>query len=266
MLRFARNDDIEVEEMRKNIIAGNWKMNGSKTSAAELLDGIKTKATDLNHVTWIVFPSYPFLAQAEQLLANSNISWGAQNLSDKQEGAYTGEVSASMIQEFGCKYVLVGHSERRALYSETDEVVAAKFKTAGDAGLIPILCVGETLEERQQELTEKVVTRQLQAVLNLDQGVKRLANAVIAYEPVWAIGTGLTATPEQAQEVHAYIRNLIKELDATIASELSILYGGSMKPNNAQDLLAMSDIDGGLIGGASLDASAFIEIGKSCNN
>ncbi len=252
--------------MRKNIIAGNWKMNGSKASASELLNGVKAGAADISNVTWIVFPPYPLLAQTEALLAGTNINYGSQNLSDKLEGAYTGEVAAPMLQEFGCKYVLVGHSERRALYGETDEIVAAKFKTAGDAGLIPVLCVGETLEEREQDLTQKVVSRQLQAVLDLDKGVERLANAVIAYEPVWAIGTGLTATPEQAQEVHAYIRNLIQELDATIASELSILYGGSMKPNNAQDLLAMPDIDGGLIGGASLDANSFIEIGKSCNN
>lgn len=252
--------------MRKYLVAGNWKMNGSRTSVQELLEGIVGASFKSAHVDLAVFPPFPFLEQAEQILKGTNIAWGAQNLSDKPSGAYTGEISASMLLDFGCKYVLVGHSERRSLYGEIDEIVATKFAAACDTGLTPILCVGETLEEREQEITNQVVSRQIDAILNLDNGVQRLKNAVIAYEPVWAIGTGLTATSEQAQEVHVQIRAQIAKHSADIAENLQILYGGSVKPDNAKSLFAMADIDGGLIGGASLKANDFIQIGQSCSN
>lgn len=252
--------------MRKNIVAGNWKMNGSKASVVELLEGIKKGAHSVQNVDLIVFPSFPFLAEIQNNLENSNIAWGAQNLSYQASGAYTGEVSADMLKDFGCRYVLVGHSERRTIFAETDAVVAAKFDRACQHGLIPVLCIGETLEEREQNKTIEVVTRQLEAVLQLEHGVEYLYNSIIAYEPVWAIGTGLTATPEQAQEIHRQIRALISKHDANLATQLQILYGGSVKPSNAKELFSMPDIDGGLIGGASLNANDFIEIGKSCNN
>lgn len=251
--------------MRNYIIAGNWKMNGAKKSVTELLDGIKAEAQTITNVEWIVFPPYPFLAQTENLLTTTNIAWGAQNLSDKLSGAYTGEISADMLKDFGCKYVLVGHSERRTLYHEDDELVVAKFMTAYEAGLIPILCIGETLEERKIGITEEIVTRQLNAVLNLDKGIEYLARAIIAYEPVWAIGTGVMATPQQAQEMHNKIRSQISKQNANLAQQIRILYGGSVKPDNAKQLFAMPDIDGGLIGGASLKATDFLEIGKSCS-
>ncbi len=238
-------------------------MNGSRTSVQALLDGIKNGAKNITNIDWIVFPPYPFLPQAENSLKGSNVYWGAQNMSDKPSGAYTGEVSAQMLKDFGCKYVLVGHSERRILFGETDDLLAAKFAAALNAELTPIFCVGETLAEREKNLTQKVVARQINAILN--NGIAGLKKAVIAYEPVWAIGTGVTASPEQAQEVHQAIRAQIAEHDADIAQQLQILYGGSVKPDNAQTLFAMPDIDGGLIGGASLKADDFLEIGRSCN-
>ena len=251
--------------MRKYIVAGNWKMNGSKQSVDTLLNDIKAGASEISEVEWIVFPSYPFLVQTEQQLQGSNVAWGAQNLSDQDAGAFTGEVAANMLQDFGCNYVLVGHSERRAIYGESDELVAAKFAKAIAAGLTPILCVGETLAEREQGITAQVVNRQMQAVLALENGVRNLQQAIIAYEPVWAIGTGVTASPEQAQEVHQLIRAQVANLDSEIAAKVQILYGGSVKPNNANEIFAMPDIDGGLIGGASLKANDFLEIGRSCN-
>jgi triosephosphate isomerase len=201
----------------------------------------------------------PYLAQVQAKLAGSAVAWGAQNMSQHGKGAFTGEVSAAMLQDFGCKYVIVGHSERRALYGESDAVVAAKYAAAQAAGLVPILCVGETLAERESGVTEAVVGRQLDAVIN-GSGVGSLSAAVIAYEPVWAIGTGKTASPEQAQAVHAFIRNKIRALDGAVADTLVIQYGGSMKASNAAELLAQPDIDGGLIGGASLSADEFLAI------
>ena len=253
--------------MRKYIIAGNWKMNGTKESVQTLLEGIKKGANEINNsnVEWIVFPPYVFLDATEKMLGDSGIAWGAQNLSREKSGAFTGEISASMLQEFHCRYVLVGHSERRTLYGENDDLVAAKFMVACQAGLIPILCVGETLAEREQGLTQAVVMRQLNAVIRLAGGVELFNKAVVAYEPVWAIGTGLNATPEQAQEVHAAIRKEFSQHDAVLAEKLQILYGGSLKSDSAQAILAMPDIDGGLIGGASLKAEEFLNIGKSCN-
>lgn len=246
--------------MRQPLIAGNWKMNGSLASTRALLDAVTAQAeTVADSVEVAVLPPFVYLPETCARLANTSVRWGAQNLSEKTSGAYTGEVAAAMLTDFGCHYVLVGHSERRALYGETDALVAAKFAAAQAQGVQPILCVGETLDERDQGITLTVITRQLEAVLQ-QSGVKALQQAVIAYEPVWAIGTGRTATPEQAQEVHAYIRSMIAEYDVTMANSVRILYGGSVKGNNAQALFAMADIDGGLVGGASLDIGEFSAI------
>jgi triosephosphate isomerase len=211
-------------------------------------------------VSMLLCPPYVYLPAVREWLQGSPIELGAQNLADKEgSGAYTGEISGSMLRDVGCRYVIVGHSERRALYGETDAVVATKFQAARRAGLVPIVCVGETLEQREAGQTRSVVERQVMAVVAA-AGVAAFANAVVAYEPVWAIGTGRTATPEQAQEVHAFIRGMIAARDATIAAGLSILYGGSVKGANARALFAMADIDGGLVGGASLVATEFLEI------
>jgi triosephosphate isomerase (TIM) len=252
--------------MRKYTIAGNWKMNGSRASIDTLINNIKNGMAETNHINWIVFPPYPFFEQTQRLLVNSKILWGAQNLNEHKSGAFTGEVSAEMIKDFGGSYVLLGHSERRQFYNETDKAIAAKFISAFNAGLKPILCIGETLQEREQNLTKNVIDRQLDAILQLQEGIKFFDQAMIAYEPVWAIGTGVTATPEQAQEIHAHIRLQLAKHDATIAKQTQILYGGSVKPDNAGSLFKMTDIDGGLIGGASLNARDFLDIGKACNN
>jgi triosephosphate isomerase len=198
------------------------------------------------------------------LLDRSAIALGAQDVNDQESGAYTGEVAPNMLTDVGCKYAIVGHSERRTLYGESDGFTASKFAAARKAGLVPILCVGELLEEREQGITEQVVARQLDAVIDLE-GIAALADAVIAYEPVWAIGTGKTATPDQAQEVHAFIRGKLAGLDGNVAEKTRILYGGSMNAGNAAELLAMADIDGGLIGGASLKPDDFLAIGKAAN-
>jgi triosephosphate isomerase len=242
--------------MRKKLVAGNWKMNGSLAENATLLAAIKPALADIEAVVCVPFP---YLAQAQVLLAGSSIAWGAQNVSEQSKGAFTGEVSAAMLLDFGCKYVIVGHSERRSLYAESDALVASKYMVAQAAGLIPILCVGESLEERESGVTEAVVARQLDAVIDA-AGVGSLAKAVVAYEPVWAIGTGKTASPEQAQAVHAFIRGKIAALDPGVADQLVIQYGGSVKASNASELMAQSDIDGGLIGGASLVAEEFVAI------
>jgi len=242
--------------MRKKLVAGNWKMHGSLAENAALLSALKPALAGIEAVVCVPFP---YLAQAQSELAGSSIAWGAQNLSEHSKGAYTGEVSASMLRDFGCSYVIVGHSERRSLYGESDQQVAAKFIAAQAGGLVPILCVGESLEEREAGITEQVVARQLDAVISA-AGIGALANAIVAYEPVWAIGTGKTASPEQAQAVHAFIRSKIAGLDAAIADALVIQYGGSVKAANAAELLAQPDIDGGLIGGASLVAEEFAAI------
>ena len=234
-------------------------MNGGLQSNQQLLQGVVAGAAGLNGVTVAVCVPFPYLAQAQSVLAGTPVVWGAQNLSEQAQGAFTGEVSASMLQDFACRYVLVGHSERRSIYGETDALVAEKFAVALAAGLRPVLCVGETLEQREAGQTVEVVSAQIDAVLKR-VGVAAFANAVIAYEPVWAIGTGRTATSEQAQEVHAAIRAQIAQADAAVAGGLQILYGGSMKPSNAVELLGMPDIDGGLIGGASLVAADFLAI------
>ncbi len=243
--------------MRRILVAGNWKLNGSLEANRELVSGIVAGAPD--GVDLLVCPPFPYLGPVIKAIGDSAVALGAQNVSEHAKGAFTGEVAASMLVEFGCKYVIIGHSERRSIYGETSEQVAEKFVAAQEGGLIPILCVGETLEDREAGTTENVVAEQLNAVLER-AGVAALANAVVAYEPVWAIGTGMTATPEQAQDVHAFIRGLIADKDAWVAENLRILYGGSCKGSNAAGLFSKADIDGGLIGGASLKAEDFLAI------
>jgi len=247
--------------MRKKLVAGNWKMHGTLSVNAALLDAVRAGATGLAAEMAVCVP-YPYLEQARKALDGSAVAWGAQDVSEHAQGAYTGEVSAAMLGDFGCRYVIVGHSERRSFYGDTDAIVAAKFEAAWKSGLVPILCVGETLDEREKNVTAAVVTRQLDAVLSRC-GVAALGSAIIAYEPVWAIGTGRTASPEQAQEVHALIRARVARDDAGVASGVRILYGGSMKPGNASELMAQPDIDGGLIGGAALVAADFLAIGAA---
>jgi triosephosphate isomerase len=243
---------------RTKFVAGNWKMHGSLAANLSLLTAVRAGAAGLKAQVAVCVP-YPYLAQAQASLAGSNVAWGAQDVSEHAQGAYTGEVSAAMLKEFGCRYVIVGHSERRSYYGDTDAVVAAKFAATLKAGLTPILCVGETLAEREGNITAEVVTRQLDAVI-ASSGVAALAQAVVAYEPVWAIGTGKTATPAQAQEVHALIRARVAAESAEVAAGLQILYGGSVKPGNAKELFGQADIDGGLIGGAALVAEDFLGI------
>jgi triosephosphate isomerase len=231
---------------RTRLVAGNWKMHGSRASISALLDALLKALPGSAGAECAVCVPFPYLAQVAQRLSGTPLAWGAQNVSEHAQGAYTGEVAAAMLAEFGCRYVLVGHSERRQLYGETDAQVAAKFAAAQAAGLTPILCVGETLAERESGKTEAVVARQLDAV-------KAFGHAVLAYEPVWAIGTGRTATPEQAQQVHGFLRS-------RVSNATRILYGGSVKAQNAAAIFAMPDVDGGLIGGASLVAQEFIAI------
>lgn len=245
--------------MRRPLVAGNWKMNGSKASIKELLDGIKQGIGEVENADVAVCPPAVYLSEVAAHLQGTSIALGAQNVSQESAGAFTGEIAVSMLKDYSCRYVIVGHSERRTLYGETDAIVAKKFAAVRAGGLIPILCIGETLDEREKGVTEDVVSRQLEAVIALE-GVGALADAVIAYEPVWAIGTGKTATPEQAQQVHAFIRSRIAVRDAAVAEKTRILYGGSMNAGNAATLIAQPDIDGGLIGGASLKAQEFLTI------
>ncbi len=245
--------------MRKQYIIGNWKMHGSKASVAELLNNIRDfdqKAK--SNVAMVVCPPYVFLEQAQVLLKKTGLEWGGQNMAAEQEGPYTGEISGLMLYEFGCRYVLLGHSERRQLYGETNIQIAKKFGLAVKSRLTPILCVGETLTERQANQTHTVLQTQLERIL--DYGKDILKQAIIAYEPVWAIGTGLSAQPQQAQEAHQFLREQIKFFGSDLAQELPILYGGSVNASNAEALFQMPDIDGGLIGGASLDAIEFLRI------
>ena len=234
-------------------------MNASEAMVAELLEGLLKGVSEGGNADMAVFPPFPYLSQVRSLLQGSPIGWGGQNLNPAEKGAHTGEIAASMLLDFGCQYVLVGHSERRTIYGESDADVAERFATALAAGLTPVLCVGETLEEREAGETESVVARQLDAVLG-NSGIAAFDKAIVAYEPVWAIGTGKTATPEQAQAVHAFIRDKFAAMDAIIAGQLRILYGGSVNGSNAADLFAREDIDGGLVGGASLKADDFLAI------
>ncbi|SER99747.1 triosephosphate isomerase [Azotobacter beijerinckii] len=245
--------------MRRKRVIGNWKMNGSLAANRALLEELLPQLAVLEGVELAVCPPFSYLAQVAALLEGSGVALGAQNLHTAEKGAFTGEIGAGMLKELGCRYVLVGHSERRSLYRECDETVAEKFAVALRAGLVPVLCVGETQAQRRQGQTEQVVSAQLQAVLRRS-GVQGLAAGLIAYEPVWAIGTGETASPEQAQAVHRHIRALLAQHDPVQAEAMPILYGGSVKADNAAALFAQPDIDGGLIGGASLEAAAFAAI------
>ena len=256
-MRAAR--DTRSDSMRKYLVAGNWKMHGSSAANAELVDGIVAGKPPPDKVELLVCPPYPYLAGVAGRLGDSGVQLGAQNVSEHAGGAYTGEVAPAMLVDCGCRYAIVGHSERRAIYGESSGQVAAKFASALDGGLKPILCVGETLDDREAGRTEAVVGEQLAAVLERS-GIAAFETAVIAYEPVWAIGTGRTATPDMAQAVHAFIRGVLAARDADIAAGVRILYGGSVKGDNAAGLFGMDDIDGGLIGGASLAAADFLAI------
>lgn len=245
--------------MRSKLVAGNWKMNGNLASNQALLKSLIPLLLPVSGTRCAVCVPYPYLAQTEHILRGRGIAWGAQDSSEHEHGAYTGEVSAGMLADFGCRYVIVGHSERRALFGDSDAVVAQKFAAVLKAGLTPILCLGETLAERESGVMEQVIARQIDAVMT-KSGVAALESAVVAYEPVWAIGTGKTASPQQAQAVHAFIRGRVAEHDIRVADALTIIYGGSVKASNAKELFAMPDIDGGLIGGASLVAEEFAAI------
>jgi triosephosphate isomerase len=250
--------------MRQPLVAGNWKMNGTLARIETLVEGIKAGQSSVTTAELAVCPPYVYIPQVAAMLKGSSIALGAQDVNDRESGAHTGEVAAGMLIDVGCKYVIVGHSERRNVYGESDDFTARKFAAARQAGLVPVLCVGELLEEREEGITEIVVGRQLDAVIGVE-GIHAVGDAVIAYEPVWAIGTGKTATPEQAQEVHAFIRDKLATLDQAVGAKIRILYGGSVKGSNAAELFAMADIDGGLIGGASLDADEFLAIGRAGN-
>jgi triosephosphate isomerase len=246
--------------MRKTIVAGNWKMNASKDSVDNLIKDLLTGMDGITSEVLVCAP-FPYLAQVELLIQGSKVMLGAQNLNTNASGAYTGEVSADMIKDFGARHVIVGHSERRSLYGETSAMVAEKTKAALNAGLTPLLCIGESIEQRDSGNTEAVIKKQLSAVIEL-VGIEAFNQIIIAYEPVWAIGTGVTATPEQAQEAHLFIRSLLAKNDESVAQKTPILYGGSMNASNASELISCADIDGGLIGGAALKAEDFLQICK----
>lgn len=248
--------------MRRGLVVGNWKMNGSLAMIDGLLRDLQQDLSGFVGADVAVCPPYPYLPVVAELLQGSPIRYGAQNVAEETSGAFTGEVSAAMLADLDCHYVIVGHSERRALYGECDVMVVQKFEQAQREGLVPILCVGETLEQREAGQTLAVVSDQLRAVIN-SAGVHALLQAAIAYEPVWAIGTGKTATPEQAQDVHAHLRQLLLALDASVAAQVRIIYGGSVKADNAAELFSMKDIDGALVGGASLAAQDFATISKA---
>jgi len=241
------------------MVAGNWKMHGSRAANQALLADLEINLRAEWPIDIVVFPPYVYLSEAARLLEDGRIAVGAQDVCAESPGAFTGEVCAAMLKDVGCRYVIVGHSERRRLYHEDDAVVARKFAATLGAGLIPVLCVGETLEERDVHQTETVIARQLDAVISM-HGIEGFARAILAYEPVWAIGTGRTASPEQAQAAHAFLRGRIRAQDARMADGLRILYGGSVKAGNAAELFSMPDVDGGLVGGASLNADEFQKI------
>jgi triosephosphate isomerase len=245
--------------MRRPMVAGNWKMHGSQATNQALLAELESYVRPEWPIDIAVFPPYVYLADAVRALEDGRIQVGAQDVCSEAGGAFTGQVGASMLKDVGCSYVIVGHSERRRWYHEDDALVARKFAAALAGGLKPVLCVGETLEEREAKQTESVVSRQVDAVIAM-HGVGGFADAVLAYEPVWAIGTGRTASPEQAQQVHEFLRSRIGAHDAKMAGRLRILYGGSVKAGNAAELFAMPDVDGGLVGGASLSADEFRQI------
>lgn len=252
---------MPTSDFPTSLVAGNWKLNGSRDSVQALAKAIASGSQDLNSEV-LICPSDVHIAEVAQALQGSKVKLGAQNASVHQQGAYTGETAVTMLKEYACEYVIIGHSERRQLFGESEQLCAEKFAAVLDAGLCPIFCIGETLAERDAGNTEAVIKQQLHAVFNVS-GQQAFAAAVIAYEPVWAIGTGKTASPEQAQAVHAYIRGLLTEQDSASAAKVRILYGGSVKADNADALFAMPDINGGLIGGAALDAESFLAICKA---
>ncbi|AWH18246.1 triose-phosphate isomerase [Stenotrophomonas sp. ZAC14D2_NAIMI4_7] len=247
--------------MRRKIVAGNWKLHGSRQFATELLGQVVAGLPQAG-VEVVILPPLPYLGELVEDFGETGLVFGAQDVSSNEKGAYTGEVCAAMLHEVGARYGLVGHSERRQYHQESSELVARKFAAALHAGLVPVLCVGETLEQREAGQTEAVIASQLAPVLAL-VGAEGFASAVVAYEPVWAIGTGKTASKEQAQQVHAFIRGEVARMDARIADSLPILYGGSVKPDNAGELFAQPDVDGGLVGGASLVAADFLAIAQA---
>ncbi|KTC91704.1 triose-phosphate isomerase [Fluoribacter dumoffii] len=249
--------------MRQKIVAGNWKMNGQLQQVIQLSNELRELLNPIHNVQVIVMPPAIYIPQVRNVLAGCKIEIGAQNIYPKDFGAYTGEISAPMLKDYNCRYVLVGHSERRHCFHEDENFVAQKFHHVKEHDMIPVLCVGETLEERESGRTEQVIAKQILAVSENDKQCFR--DCIVAYEPVWAIGTGKTALPEQAQEVHQFIRKLIAEINHSDAERLPLLYGGSVNENNAEALFAMPDVDGGLVGGASLNAKQFVEIVKCIN-
>ena len=244
--------------MRRSLVVGNWKMHGSKSGITGLIDGIKTGLSEPAAAVAVCPPAL-YISQVADSLAGSVIAWGAQNLCDQPQGAFTGEISADMLADLGCRYVIVGHSERRALFGESDELIAAKFRAALECDITPILCVGESLEQREAGEALSWIEGQLTSVID-SVGIEAFARGVVAYEPIWAIGTGKTATPEQAQEVHAHIRGVLAAHSEAVATGMQILYGGSVKAANARELFVRDDIDGALVGGASLQAEEFVAI------
>ncbi len=253
--------------MRVPIIAGNWKMHGSLAAITEWVAGLAASIDEVaKKVEWYLFPPAIYIPEAKSLMTDTPIAWGAQHLSQHASGAFTGEIALNMITEFGCKAVIIGHSERRQLFGVTNDDVAQTVDAVLKNGeLMPIVCIGESLEQRNSGLTLKIIQEQLEVALSLHDNPNALERIVIAYEPIWAIGTGQTATPEQAQEVHAFIRMKLADISSNLASTVRIIYGGSVKPSNAGDLFAMPDIDGALIGGASLAYDKFLQIGNLCN-
>ncbi|MDO9050669.1 MAG: triose-phosphate isomerase [Methylotenera sp.] len=255
--------------MRRKLVVGNWKMHGDLTSNQSLLERIINGVRELNNADYVVCVPNPYLFQARELLNNTNIAWGGQNVDQHEEGAFTGAVAPHMLTDLGCTYVLLGHSERRSLFHETNLTASARFEAAIKAGLTPILCVGETLAEHNAGLTEVIVASQMDAVMaTLDEqefALARQLNMVFAYEPLWAVGTGKMASSEHVQTIHKFIRDRIAKRNAEAATKVRILYGGSLKAKNAKDLFAMPDVDGGLIGGASLIANEFVEICRAAN-
>ncbi|HUP31290.1 MAG TPA: triose-phosphate isomerase [Usitatibacter sp.] len=247
--------------MRSKVVVGNWKLNGSLATNTALLSALRAEIPRQDSVACAVCVPSPYLAQAKGALEGSGIAWGGQDVSRFDKGAYTGEVSGAMLADLGCRYAIVGHSERRTIFAESDATVVEKYAAALRARLTPIFCVGETLEERERGDTERVLARQLDALLQ--GGAAQLAEGIVAYEPVWAIGTGRTATSAQAQEAHGFLRGRIAAQDKAVAARVPILYGGSVKGSNAAELFAMPDVDGGLVGGASLVAQDFVAIWRA---
>ena len=253
--------------MRRKLVVGNWKMHGSRTQVRELIEGLATGTAGFKKVEIAVGPTLLHMGLVAELCATegaSHLKLAAQNVVAESEGAFTGEVSAPMLTDYGVNYVMVGHSERREIYADTDQIVAAKFKASQASGLIPILCLGESLAQREQGISAEVVLAQLNAVIEV-AGLESLQSAVLAYEPIWAIGTGKTASKEQAQEIHRVLREHIAKSDTTVAKGIRILYGGSVNAANATELFSQADIDGGLVGGASLKVEEFVSICKSAD-